>query len=118
MVDVWCKTVGTLSKVAIKYPQSAYVGFTFCLQNEWQYVARVTPVIAPLTLKPLRGPFGTKSPHHSLVWVNVILTPNFERSRPWRSTLVASESERTQWTLLVQPYTKLPSTHVTTSPTP
>ncbi|KAL7536312.1 hypothetical protein ACHAXR_007075 [Thalassiosira sp. AJA248-18] len=47
MVDACCQAVSTLSKVAAKYPQSAYVGFTYCLQNEWQYVARVTSDIAP-----------------------------------------------------------------------
>ena len=24
--------------MAVKYPQTAYAGFTFVLQNEWQYV--------------------------------------------------------------------------------
>ncbi len=31
----------TLSVVAKRYPQTAYAGFTFRLQNEWQYVQRV-----------------------------------------------------------------------------
>jgi hypothetical protein len=39
--------VETLSKIAVKYPQTAYAGFTFCLQNEWQYVSRVVADTAP-----------------------------------------------------------------------
>ncbi|KAL7536203.1 hypothetical protein ACHAXR_006983 [Thalassiosira sp. AJA248-18] len=34
IVDVWCEAVSTLSKVAVKYPQSAYVGFSYFLQNK------------------------------------------------------------------------------------
>jgi hypothetical protein len=33
--------VKTLSVFAKSYPQTAYTGFTFCLQNEWQYVQHV-----------------------------------------------------------------------------
>ena len=41
MVDKWAAAVVTLSTVAEWYPQTAYAGFTFCMQNEWQYVQRV-----------------------------------------------------------------------------
>lgn len=34
--------------MARRYPQSAYAGYTFCLQNEWTYLARVTPDCASL----------------------------------------------------------------------
>ena len=40
-VDEWAAAVRTLARVAERYPQAAYVGFTFCLQNEWQYVQRI-----------------------------------------------------------------------------
>ncbi len=47
--EVWLKemvvkrvaAVQTLSVIAERYPQTAYAGFTFCLQNKWQYVQRV-----------------------------------------------------------------------------
>ena len=42
MVTMWVAAVETLALVAGNYPQAAYAGFTFCLQNEWQYVQRVT----------------------------------------------------------------------------
>ncbi len=41
LVVKWVGAVETLSTVAARYPQTAYAGFTFCLQNEWQYVQRV-----------------------------------------------------------------------------
>jgi hypothetical protein len=34
--------VETLALLAGNYPQAAYAGFTFCLQNKWQYMQRVT----------------------------------------------------------------------------
>ena len=40
-ISVWTAAVETLSKIALKWPQTAYTGFTFVLQNEWQYVQRV-----------------------------------------------------------------------------
>ena len=35
MVTTWVAAVDTLASVASNYPQAAYAGFTFCLQNEW-----------------------------------------------------------------------------------
>jgi hypothetical protein len=34
MVAKWVSAVKTLSVIAEHYPQTAYAGFTFCLQNE------------------------------------------------------------------------------------
>jgi hypothetical protein len=52
MVDKWAAVVVTLSTVAERYPQTAFAGFTFCMQNEWQYVQRVVtdtdPFVSPL----------------------------------------------------------------------
>jgi hypothetical protein len=42
MVTTWVAAVETLASVAGNYPQAAYAGFTFSLQNEWQYVQCVT----------------------------------------------------------------------------
>jgi hypothetical protein len=42
MVTMWVAAVEMLALLAGNYPQAAYAGFTFCLQNEWQYVQRVT----------------------------------------------------------------------------
>jgi hypothetical protein len=47
MVAKWVAAVETLAKVAVKYPQTAYAGFTFCLQNEWQYLQRVVADTGP-----------------------------------------------------------------------
>ena len=38
MLEKWVATVKTLAKVATRYPQSAYAGFTQSLQSEWQYL--------------------------------------------------------------------------------
>ena len=40
-VEKWAAGVSTLSKVAVKYPQTAYAGFCFSLQAQWQYLQRV-----------------------------------------------------------------------------
>ncbi len=42
MVTTWVAVVETLALVAGNYLQAAYAGFTFSLQNEWQYVQCVT----------------------------------------------------------------------------
>ena len=34
-ISIWTAAVETLSKIVIKWPQTAYAGFIFCLQNEW-----------------------------------------------------------------------------------
>jgi hypothetical protein len=47
LLSKWVSTVKTLSVFAKCYPQTAYAGFTFCLQNEWQYVQRVVANTAP-----------------------------------------------------------------------
>ena len=43
MVADWVKGVEALARVARKYPQSAYVGFTQSLQAECQYLCRFVP---------------------------------------------------------------------------
>jgi hypothetical protein len=52
LVSKWVSAVKTLSVFAEHYPQTAYAGFMFCLQNEWQYVqcvvANTTPFFVPL----------------------------------------------------------------------
>eukprot|EP00956_Cyclotella_meneghiniana_P019698 scaffold34083_cov46-Cyclotella_meneghiniana.AAC.2 len=52
MVEKCVAGIVELAKVARKYPQSAYVGLTQCLQAEWQYVCRVDPGVGPL-LQPV-----------------------------------------------------------------
>jgi hypothetical protein len=44
-VEQWVAGVHLLSKVARRYPQTAYAGLSKSLQAEWQYVQRVTPNI-------------------------------------------------------------------------
>ena len=54
MVIMWDAAVETLALVAGNHPQAAYAKFTFCLQNEWQYMQGVivmsdtAPHFAPL----------------------------------------------------------------------
>jgi hypothetical protein len=50
LVVKWVGALETLSTVAERYPQTAYAGFTFCLQNEWQYVQQVVADTAPFFL--------------------------------------------------------------------
>ena len=38
--------MGSLARVAVNYPQTAYAGFAFCLQCEWQYASRISSNIA------------------------------------------------------------------------
>ncbi|KAL7543292.1 hypothetical protein ACHAXR_013157 [Thalassiosira sp. AJA248-18] len=47
MVEKWVTAVQTLAQIARRFPQTVYCGFTFCLQNEWQYVQRVVADTAP-----------------------------------------------------------------------
>jgi hypothetical protein len=53
-INQWISGIEALSKVARRYPQTAYAGFTKSLQAEWQYVQRVTPnltqAFAPLEM--------------------------------------------------------------------
>ncbi len=58
LVEKWVAAVQTLSIVAEGYPQMAYAGFTFCLQNEWQYVQWVVADTAPFFL-PLKAAIRT-----------------------------------------------------------
>jgi hypothetical protein len=39
-IEEWVHGVKELSKVAQRYPQTAYAGFTQSLQSEWQYISR------------------------------------------------------------------------------
>jgi hypothetical protein len=60
LVSKWVSAVKILSVFAKHYPQTAYTGFTFCLQNKWQYVqcvvADTDPFFAPLE-KEIRTSF-------------------------------------------------------------
>jgi hypothetical protein len=58
LVVKWVGAVETLSTVAERYSQTAYAGFTFCLQNEWQYVQRVIADTAPF-FSPLKAAIRT-----------------------------------------------------------
>ena len=58
MVGKWVGAVKALSVVAERYPQTAYAGFTFSLQNEWQYVQRVVADTGPF-FQPLEKEIRT-----------------------------------------------------------
>ncbi len=47
MVTTWVAAVEMLALLAGNYLHAAYARFTFCLQNEWQYVQRMTSDMAP-----------------------------------------------------------------------
>ena len=59
-VAKWTMAVKALAKATVKFPQTAYAGFIFCLQNEWQYLQRVVADVGPF-FEPLeraiRGKF-------------------------------------------------------------
>ncbi len=61
MVIMWVAAVETLALVAGNYHQAAYAGFTFCLQNEWQYMQGVMSDTRPLTLPRWRWQSGQGS---------------------------------------------------------
>ena len=42
-VKNWAAGVKSLAKVAVRFPQSVYVGLTWSLQAEWQYLSQVSP---------------------------------------------------------------------------
>ena len=42
-VKTWEAGVKALAKVAVRFPQAAYVGLAWSLQAEWQYLSRVSP---------------------------------------------------------------------------
>ena len=44
-VEGWAESVETLAGVSRKHPQSAYAGLQKSLQQEWEFVQRVTPGI-------------------------------------------------------------------------
>ena len=54
-ISVWKAAVKALLTIALKWPQTAYAGFTFVLQNEWQcvqhVVAGIGSLFAPLECK-------------------------------------------------------------------
>ena len=41
-VEEWRHTVEIMAIMAVKFPQTVCAGFAFCLQNQWQYLQRVT----------------------------------------------------------------------------
>ena len=51
-VEGWTDSIATLAGVALKHPQSAYAGLQKFLQQEWDFVQRLTPgvgaAIAPV----------------------------------------------------------------------
>jgi hypothetical protein len=47
-VQVWVDAIDTLSRIALRYPQTAYAGMVMVLQNEWQYVQRTVPEVGYL----------------------------------------------------------------------
>ena len=40
-IATWTAAVETLFKLTARWPQTVYAGYTFCLQNEWQYIQRL-----------------------------------------------------------------------------
>ncbi len=47
VVANWAAAIETLALVAVKYLQTAYAGFAFCLQNEWQYLQHIEADTGP-----------------------------------------------------------------------
>ena len=59
MVATWTAVVETLAVIAEKHPQTAYAGFAFSLQNEWQYLQQVV-ADAGLYFSPLEVAIRSK----------------------------------------------------------
>ena len=57
-VTTWVSAIEVLAKLAVKYPQAVYAGYTFCLQGEWQFLCRCTPGIAHL-MQPMEHAIRT-----------------------------------------------------------
>jgi hypothetical protein len=95
MVDKWAAAVVTLSTVAEQYPQTAYTGFTFCMQNEWQYVQRVVtdtaPFFSPLE-EVIRTPFlpSLESPWSRSMGSTASSSPTASSWGGWQSTTLLS----------------------------
>ena len=83
MVVKWVAAVQTLGVVAGRYPQTVYAGFTFCLQNEWQYVQRVVADTAPF-FAPL------KEAIHTHFLPSLLGLPSTEIDRDYRQLLTHS----------------------------
>ena len=58
-IQQWVQGVEALSKVARRYPQTAYAGLARSLQSEWQYLQRVTPHVAT-AFGPVEEALATK----------------------------------------------------------
>jgi hypothetical protein len=42
-VKKWVAGIGVLARIALRFPQTAYVGLVSSLQAEWQYLCRIVP---------------------------------------------------------------------------
>ena len=58
-IQEWVTNVEIISKIAIRYPQSAYKALTYSLQAEWQYLSRVMP-LASEVLSPVEAAIHSK----------------------------------------------------------
>ncbi|KAL7532718.1 hypothetical protein ACHAXR_004802, partial [Thalassiosira sp. AJA248-18] len=68
----WATSVKILGRIARNFPQSAYAGFTFCLQCEWEYISRVIPGVAHLLTpieEAIRGHFLPALYDVPLAWI-------------------------------------------------
>jgi hypothetical protein len=45
-IEIWVEAIKTMGEIARRFPQTAYAGMTFSLQQEWQYLHRGTPGVA------------------------------------------------------------------------
>ena len=75
----WIDGVHALSKVARRYPQTAYAGLCHSLQAEWQYVQRVTPHLDQ-AFAPLESAIAT-------IFLPALLDTTVEESAHLRSLI-------------------------------
>jgi hypothetical protein len=61
----WETLIKDISQAGEKYPQSTYVGLQKCLQDEWQFLHRVTPGIGVL-FAPIEEALNKQSRQRSL----------------------------------------------------
>ncbi len=100
MVGKWVSAVKTLSVVAKRYPQTAYAGFTFCLQNEWQYVQHVVANTGPFFLLLEKEIWMRFLLPPSLVFPRRKLTQDTASSLPTASSSLGDWQSTIRWTPL------------------
>jgi hypothetical protein len=82
--DAWATAVTTLAKVCKRYPQLAYAGLQKSLQQEWQFLQRVTDGIST-EFESVES--SLKEDFYLLFWDRARLGNHYEIFWPFRSNM-------------------------------